>query len=116
MQVRSLSQRSIQRTVASFLKDRGERLHSQVLISLATKVSEDPFAQVKKMVSVDGSLNGVEETALIPVLVACVMGYGCVQIQDLVVRLMEEANSEAEHKGWCETELKTNEQTRKTKA
>merc|ERR1719443_2585188 len=36
-------------------------------------------------------------------------------INDLIVRLMEEANEEAEHKGWCDTELATNEQTRKTK-
>merc|ERR1719378_979779 len=28
---------------------------------------------------------------------------------------MEEANEEAEHKGWCDTELATNEQTRKEK-
>ena len=35
--------------------------------------------------------------------------------QDLIVRLMEEANEEAEHKGWCDTELSTNEQTRKEK-
>merc|ERR1712203_1113928 len=27
----------------------------------------------------------------------------------------EEANEEAEHKGWCDTELSTNEQTRKEK-
>merc|ERR1719201_1403256 len=36
-------------------------------------------------------------------------------IKDLVVKLMEEANEEAEHKGWCDTELTTNEQTRKQK-
>merc|ERR1719162_1194217 len=36
-------------------------------------------------------------------------------IKDLIVRLMEEANGEAEHKGWCDTELSTNEQTRKEK-
>merc|ERR1719230_929335 len=36
-------------------------------------------------------------------------------IKDLVVKLMEEANEEAEHKGWCDTELSTNEQTRKEK-
>merc|ERR1712226_1698961 len=48
-------------------------------------VADDPFAKVKKM------------------------------IKDLIVRLMEEANEEAEHKGWCDTELATNEQTRKEK-
>merc|ERR1719478_1940437 len=32
-------------------------------------------------------------------------------IKDLIVRLMEEANEEAEHKGWCDTELSTNELT-----
>ena len=31
-------------------------------------------------------------------------------IKDLIVRVMEEANKEAEHKGWCGTELSTNEQ------
>merc|ERR1719253_1613774 len=36
-------------------------------------------------------------------------------IKDLITRLMEEANEEAEHKGWCDTELSTNEQTRKSK-
>merc|ERR1719215_2002915 len=36
-------------------------------------------------------------------------------IKDLIVRLMEEANEEAEHKGWRDTELSTNEQTRKEK-
>ena len=33
----------------------------------------------------------------------------------VIVRLMEEANEEAEHKGWCDTELSTNEQTRNEK-
>merc|ERR1719386_552256 len=29
-------------------------------------------------------------------------------IKDLIVKLMEEATSETEHKGWCDTELGTN--------
>ena len=36
-------------------------------------------------------------------------------IKDLIVRLMEEANEEAEHKGWCDTELAANEKTRSQK-
>merc|ERR1740123_1559100 len=32
-------------------------------------------------------------------------------IKDLITKLMEEANEEAEHKGWCDTELATNEKT-----
>merc|ERR1712099_211279 len=56
-----------------------------MLSTLADKVADDPFVKVKKM------------------------------IKDLLVRLMEEANEEAEHKGWCDTELATNEQTRKEK-
>merc|ERR1719183_962856 len=33
-------------------------------------------------------------------------------VKDLIVKLMEEAASETEHKGWCDTELTTNKQTR----
>merc|ERR1719162_1850474 len=36
-------------------------------------------------------------------------------IKDLITKLMEEAAAESEHKGWCDTELSTNEQTRKEK-
>merc|ERR1719217_797453 len=36
-------------------------------------------------------------------------------IKDLISKLMEEATSEAEHKGWCDTELTTNKQTRDKK-
>merc|ERR1719421_418188 len=36
-------------------------------------------------------------------------------IKDLISKLMEEATSETEHKGWCDTELTTNKQTREKK-
>merc|ERR1719164_19003 len=71
--------------VVSFLRSRAKQLNSRVLSVLAVHASDDPFAKVKKM------------------------------IKDLIVKLMEEANEEAEHKGWCDTELSTNEQTRKEK-
>jgi hypothetical protein len=70
---------------ADYLRDQAKRLNSRVLSALAARARADPFAKVKKM------------------------------IKDLIVRLMEEANEEAEHKGWCDTELSTNEQTRKEK-
>jgi len=79
------SNQIVQAKVAQFLQDRASQLNSRVLSALAVRVTADPFKKVKKM------------------------------IKDLIVRLMEEANEEAEHKGWCDTELSTNEQTRKEK-
>jgi len=84
-QLRATTIRPVQANVASFLQSRAESLQSRVLSLVAEKVAEDPFAKVRKM------------------------------IKDLIVRLMEEANEEAEHKGWCDTELGTNKQTRETK-
>merc|ERR1711957_442988 len=74
-----------QARAAQYLQDEATRLNSRVLSALAVRAEADPFAKVKKM------------------------------IKDLIVRLMEEANEESEHKGWCDTELSTNEQTRKEK-
>jgi len=76
-----------------FLKMRAGQMKSKILTQLsaqvaamqATNAGADPFKKVKKL------------------------------IQDLIVRLMEEANEEAEHKGWCDTELAANEATRKEK-
>merc|ERR1719506_2944417 len=36
-------------------------------------------------------------------------------INDMISKLMEEANEEAEHKGWCDTEMATNKHTRDSK-
>jgi len=83
--LRSFSERATTDRAAAFLQSRARQLQSRVLSAVAEKVSADPFGKVKKM------------------------------IKDLIVRLMEEANEEAEHKGWCDTELSTNEQTRKEK-
>jgi len=69
----------------NFLKSQAESLNSRVLMQIASTAGSDPFKKVKKL------------------------------IQDLIIRLNEEANEEAEHKGWCDTELATNEATRKEK-
>jgi len=76
----------IQKDVADFLRHEAGKFSSRVLSLMATKVQSGPFDKVKQM------------------------------IKDLIVRLMEEANDEAEHKGWCDTELSTNKQTRESKA
>jgi len=84
-QLRASGMSPAQQKTAFYLQEQAKQLNSRVLSALAVRVADDPFGKVKKM------------------------------IKDLIVRLMEEANEEAEHKGWCDTELSTNEQTRKEK-
>merc|ERR1712227_119741 len=79
------TQSQLRARAGMFLQQRAHELQSRVLSAIAERVSADPFRKVKKM------------------------------IKDLITKLMEEANEEAEHKGWCDTELSTNEQTRKEK-
>jgi hypothetical protein len=84
-QMRAVSNNPTQLRVAAYLKDAGDRIHSKVLSALSVREAYDPFKTVKKM------------------------------IKDMVVKPMEQAAEEQEHKGWCDTELATNEQTRKEK-
>jgi len=70
---------------ATYLRSRAEELSSKLLSMAAIRASADPFGKVKKM------------------------------IKDLIAKLIEEANEEAEHKGWCDQELATNKRTRKEK-
>merc|ERR1719375_1332879 len=79
------SQNPNQKRVAAYLKSQGQKLNSRVLSVFALRVAADPFKKVKKM------------------------------IKDLIVKLMEEANAEAEQKGFCDKELATNTHTRKEK-
>mmetsp|Transcript_80969 Transcript_80969/g.147743 ORF Transcript_80969/g.147743 Transcript_80969/m.147743 type:complete len:680 (+) Transcript_80969:54-2093(+) len=83
--LRAVSTTQAQARVAAFLRKQASHLNSRMLANVAAHISDDPFQKVKKM------------------------------IKDLIVRLMNEANEEAEHKGWCDTELAVNEQTRKEK-
>merc|ERR1719401_1500438 len=73
-------------TVAAFLRHASERLNSRTLSALAVRAQEDPFAKVKKL------------------------------IEELLERLIAQAGEEETHKGRCDTELATNEHTRKTKS
>merc|ERR1719316_483114 len=85
VQLRSNSQSPIQRAVAAFLEDKAQKSNSRILSLLATKVTADPFKKIVKM------------------------------IKDMITKLTEEANEEAEHKGFCDAELGQNKQTRDTK-
>jgi len=75
----------IRQRVIELLQSKSKKLGSRYLALVASRVAEDPFGKVKKM------------------------------IKDLIVKLMEEANAEADHKGFCDTELATNKQTREIK-
>lgn len=85
-QLRADQRSPIQSRVASFLNDRAERSNSRILSLIAVRTSEDPFKKVTKM------------------------------IRDMITKLMEEANEEAEHKGFCDTEMGTNKNTRDEKS
>merc|ERR1719161_789560 len=82
----SNSNPEVQRQLAAFLSERATKTGSKLLRELAQQASANPFGKVKKM------------------------------IKDLIVKLQEEAISETEHKGWCDTELTTNKQTRDKKS
>jgi len=86
VQLRSAGQSPVQGKVASFLEDRAHKVNSKILSFMAVRVKADPLAKIKKM------------------------------IEDMVGKLMEEANEEAEHKGFCDTEMGTNKATRDTKS
>merc|ERR1719326_409887 len=78
--------RSIQNRVAVFLQSRAQAAGSRVLSLIAQRMQADPFKKITKM------------------------------IQDMVDKLMQEAREEAEHKGFCDTEMGTNQQTRDQKS
>merc|ERR1719401_2516526 len=76
----------VRQRVVEFLQGRAKKLGSKYLALMATQAAADPFAKVKKM------------------------------IKDLIVKLMEQANAEADQHAYCETELATNKQTREIKS
>jgi hypothetical protein len=81
-QLRSTAMSPAQKAVATFLHNKAKETNSRILSLISLKVSEDPFKKVSKM------------------------------IKDMIIKLTEEATEEAEHKGFCDTELTTNKQTR----
>merc|ERR1719473_512161 len=64
------------------MAQRAKELHSQNLELLAEKMAADPFVKVKKM------------------------------IESMITRLLEEANSDAAHEGFCDKEMGQSKITR----
>merc|ERR1719375_1600383 len=86
-QLRATEARSpVQGKVAQFLKDRAASHNSRILSLVAVRVAEDPLKKIKKMIA------------------------------DMVTKLMEEANEESEHKGFCDAEMGQNKNTRDLKS
>jgi len=75
---------NVQASVSAFLAKQAKKIDSSLLATLAGHAKSDPFEKVKQM------------------------------IKDLLVRLQEEAEDEADHKGWCDKQLATNKQSRDT--
>merc|ERR1719171_1060446 len=76
------SEEGIRKRLRDFLAAEAGRLRSAQLGLLAQRSVTDPFVKVRKL------------------------------IEDMIERLLEEANQEAEQKGFCDKELGTNKQTR----
>merc|ERR1719156_239531 len=72
----------IHRQLREFLSSEAQRLHSKNLGLLSEKIGADPFAKVKKL------------------------------IDDMISRLLEEANADAEKEGWFDTEMGKSKVTR----
>jgi len=77
---------SNQMRMAAYLNDQASRTGSRLLSMIAVRAKEDPFSKVKKM------------------------------IRDLITRLEEQAGEEAQHKGWCDTELADNQKVRTSRS
>merc|ERR1719316_885922 len=68
--------------IMQLLRNDGVKLKSTLLTELATQITGDPFAKIKKL------------------------------IQELIERLLQEAANEANQKGWCDKALADAEQKR----
>jgi len=75
-------QHGIRRKVREFLAKEGRRLKSKPLALLADKMLNDPFAKVKKL------------------------------IDEMITRLLKEAKADADHEGFCDTEMGKSKVTR----
>jgi len=72
----------VNRQVRDYIASEGKRLHSKRLTLLSEKLAADPFAKIKGL------------------------------IDDMITKLLEEANADAEKEGWCDTEMGKSKVTR----
>jgi chromosome segregation ATPase len=72
----------VRKTMQELLASEAKRLHSKNIGLLAERIAADPFSKIKGM------------------------------IEDMITKLLEEANADAEKEGWCDTEMGKNKVTR----
>jgi len=84
-QLRSVTVSPVQRTAAALLAERAHRSQSRLLELVASRAGADPMKKVVKM------------------------------IEDMIGKLMQEANEDAEHEGFCDQEMGKNKFTRDQK-
>jgi len=84
-ELRSESVSPVQVQVARFLQSQATEINSRVLSAMAQRARADPMGKVKQM------------------------------IEQLIVRLKDQANEETTKKAWCDAELKTNKAAREEK-
>merc|ERR1719487_2900138 len=65
-----------------YLEGQAKKLHSKVLSLISERLAADPFAKVKQL------------------------------IDNMITRLLEEANADASHEGWCDKEMGESKVTR----
>jgi hypothetical protein len=82
---RGMASEEARKRASAILHKRAAVSHNRYLALVAERVESDPFVKVKKM------------------------------IKDLIVKLMEQANAEADGKAYCDAELGTNKMTRDDK-
>merc|ERR1719247_3686703 len=78
----SVESAGVRGRVRDFIRSEGKRLHSHNLALLAEKLVADPFGKVTKM------------------------------IDDMITRLLNEANEDAQHEGFCDKEIGKSKVTR----
>lgn len=103
-QLATLKPEGRQKKALAYLTSQAKKINSRVLSTLALRAAQE--SSIMSNASVQ-SATGASEDPFVKIKQ---------MIEDLITRLLEEANGEAEEKAWCDEELKANKMTRDEKS